>query len=67
LKVKAIVGGVLIDGTGGEPIEDPVVVIEDGMIKAVGSRGEVKVPSGADVRARLQGGETGGRRRKTTL
>ena len=49
MKVKAIVGGVLIDGTGGDPIEDPVVVIEDGMIKAVGSRGEAKVPSGADV------------------
>lgn len=49
MKVKAIVGGVLIDGTGGDPIEDPVVVIEDGMIKAVGSRSEAKVPSGADV------------------
>jgi imidazolonepropionase-like amidohydrolase len=43
----ALVGGTLIDGTGGEPLPDSVVVIEKGRIAAVGPRVKVKIPRGA--------------------
>ncbi len=42
----AIVGGLLIDGNGGEPISDSVVLIENGRIKAVGKKTDTKVPKG---------------------
>jgi imidazolonepropionase-like amidohydrolase len=47
--VLALVGGRLIDGFGGRPIENSVVVVEGGRIKAVGRIGEVAVPDGAQV------------------
>lgn len=47
--VKALVGGRLIDGYGGTPIENSVVVIEGERIRAVGRMGEVAVPEGAEV------------------
>jgi imidazolonepropionase-like amidohydrolase len=47
--LKVILGGKLVDGTGAQPIEDSVVVIDGKRIKAVGKRGDVKVPSGAEV------------------
>ena len=31
----------LIDGTGGPPLERPIVVVEDGKITAVGQQGKV--------------------------
>lgn len=34
-------GGILLDGTGAEPVEDAVVVIEDGEVRAAGSATEV--------------------------
>jgi imidazolonepropionase-like amidohydrolase len=43
----ALVGGTLIDGTGGEPLPDSVVVIEKGRIAAVGPRSKVRIPRGA--------------------
>lgn len=43
----ALVGGVLIDGNGGAPLNDAVVVIENDRISAVGVRGEVAVPDNA--------------------
>jgi imidazolonepropionase-like amidohydrolase len=43
----ALVGGTLIDGTGSEAVRDSVVVIEKGLITAVGPRGKVKIPRGA--------------------
>jgi imidazolonepropionase-like amidohydrolase len=43
----ALVGGTLIDGTGSEPVRDSVVVIEKGLITAVGPRGKVKIPRDA--------------------
>ena len=46
-KLVVIEGGTLIDGTGGKPIEDSVVVSEGGRISAVGEEGEVKVPKDA--------------------
>ncbi len=39
----------LIDGTGGAPVKDAVVVIEDDEIRAVGSADAVAVPPGAEV------------------
>jgi Amidohydrolase family len=41
-----IQGGTLIDGTGRTPIENAVIVIENGRFKAIGRRGEVQVPAG---------------------
>jgi len=47
--VTALVGGRLIDGYGGRPLEDSVVIVQDGRIKEVGRMGEVAVPEGAQV------------------
>ncbi|MGH9322008.1 MAG: amidohydrolase family protein, partial [Vicinamibacteria bacterium] len=46
---KALVGGRLIDGYGGQPLENGVVLIEGERITAVGRVGEVKLPRGAEV------------------
>jgi imidazolonepropionase-like amidohydrolase len=45
----AIVGATVVDGTGGSPIADGVVVASGSRITAVGPRGRVTVPSGAQV------------------
>jgi imidazolonepropionase-like amidohydrolase len=45
----AIVGARLIDGRGGPPIEDAVVVVRGASIQAAGSRAEVSVPEGAEI------------------
>jgi len=47
VKVKAIKGGKLIDGTGAEPIEKATVIIEGSKIKAVGK--DIEIPRGAKV------------------
>ena len=44
-----IEGATLIDGTGRAAVADSVIVIRDGRFQAVGRRGEVSVPQGADV------------------
>jgi imidazolonepropionase-like amidohydrolase len=48
-RIKALVGGRLIDGFGGPPLEDSVVLIEGETITAVGREGEVAIPEGAEV------------------
>ena len=48
-KKLAIVGATLEDSTGAAPVKDSVILIEDGVITAVGSRGSVEVPAGATV------------------
>jgi imidazolonepropionase-like amidohydrolase len=45
--VTALVGGTVIDGNGGAPLENAVVLIRDGRIAAVGPNGTVAIPSGA--------------------
>ncbi|MCE2557357.1 MAG: amidohydrolase family protein [Acidobacteria bacterium] len=45
----AIVGAQLIDGMGGEPVVDSVILIDDGRVRAAGSRDEVEVPDGTEV------------------
>ena len=46
---KALVGGTLIDGFGGKPVRNSVVLIENDRIKAVGTRAEVEIPADAEV------------------
>ncbi len=45
----AITGATLEDSTGGAPIPDGVILIENGLIKEVGSRGHVRIPKGATI------------------
>jgi len=45
---KAILGAVLINGAGGPPLSDSVVVIAGGRIRAAGARSMVPVPAEAD-------------------
>lgn len=42
----AVTGATVIDGTGGAPIADAVVVVENGRIKAVGPAASTPVPTG---------------------
>jgi imidazolonepropionase-like amidohydrolase len=48
-RVKALVGGTLIDGNGGTPIKNSVIIVEGERIRAVGQVGTLAVPSGAEV------------------
>lgn len=45
----AIVNGLLIDGTGSEPIPNAALVIEQGIIAAVGPRDQIDIPEDAIV------------------
>jgi imidazolonepropionase-like amidohydrolase len=44
-----LAGGRLLDGYGGPPLENAVIVIEGNRIKAVGPEGMVPIPAGARV------------------
>src|SRR5579872_2632198 len=44
-----IEGGNLIDGNGGTPLQDSVVVVQGSKITAVGRRGQITYPPGAQV------------------
>jgi imidazolonepropionase-like amidohydrolase len=48
-KTIAITGATIIDGNGGEPVENGCVVVENGKIAAVGKNGEVAIPKGAEI------------------
>lgn len=47
--LKALVGGTLIDGFGGQPIKNSVIIIDGERILAVGSVGNLKIPDGAEI------------------
>jgi len=47
--VYAIKAGLLIDGHGGDPIKDAVVIVEGKIITAVGPTATVKIPEGAKI------------------
>ena len=47
--VKALVGGTLIDGFGGRPLRNSVILVEGARITAVGTVGSLSVPKGAEV------------------
>ncbi len=44
-----IQGGTLIDATGRGPLENSTIVIENGRFKAIGARGQIATPAGAQV------------------
>jgi imidazolonepropionase-like amidohydrolase len=46
---KALVGGTLIDGYGGEPLRNSVIIIEGERIKAIGQVGTLPIPPDAEV------------------
>ena len=46
--LKAVIGAVLINGTGGPPISDSVVVISGSRIRSAGSRADVPIPQAAE-------------------
>lgn len=48
-QIKALVGGTLIDGFGGVPIHNSVIIIEGDRIKAVGHQGNLEVPPNAQI------------------
>jgi len=48
-ETKALVGGTLIDGYGGQPIHDSVILIEDERIVAVGQIDTLAVPEDAEL------------------
>ena len=45
----ALVGGRLIDGFGGHPLANSVIIIENERIKAIGTVGALQVPPGAEI------------------
>ena len=45
----AIVGAQLIDGTGGDPIADSVILIRGDRVVAAGTRADTGVPGGAEI------------------
>jgi imidazolonepropionase-like amidohydrolase len=47
--VVAIVGATLIDGTGGPPVPDAIVVVRGDRIVATGKRGLLEIPQAAEV------------------
>ena len=47
--LKALVGGRIIDGFGGEPLDNGVLVIEGERIVAMGSESAVEIPAGAEI------------------
>lgn len=44
-----MVGGTLIDGTGKDPLDDSVVIVQGAALQAVGRRSEVRIPSEAEI------------------
>jgi imidazolonepropionase-like amidohydrolase len=44
---SAFIGATIIDGRGGPPIRDGVLLVANGRVTAVGPRGKVAVPAGA--------------------
>ncbi|HET9319355.1 MAG TPA: amidohydrolase family protein [Bryobacteraceae bacterium] len=43
---QAIIGAVLIDGTGGPPVSDSVVIVAGSRIRAIGNRANTPIPAG---------------------
>jgi imidazolonepropionase-like amidohydrolase len=48
-RVLAITGATLEDSLTNVPVRDSVILIEDGLIKAAGPRGQVTIPAGAEI------------------
>jgi hypothetical protein len=48
-RILAITGATLDDSTGAPPVNDSLILIENGVIKAVGPRSQVRVPKDATI------------------
>jgi imidazolonepropionase-like amidohydrolase len=48
-QTKALVGGTLIDGFGGKPLTNSIIILEGERIKAVGQVGQLEIPKGAEI------------------
>ena len=48
-KIKAFVGGNIVDGLSNTAKEDMTLIITDGTISKIGKRSEVEIPEGAEV------------------
>lgn len=48
-RLKALVGGTLIDGFAGPPIRNSVILVDGERITAVGQVGRLEIPAGAEV------------------
>jgi imidazolonepropionase-like amidohydrolase len=48
-QTKALVGGTLIDGYGGKPLQNSVIIIEGERIKAIGTVGNIEIPKNTEV------------------
>ncbi len=48
-QVRALVGGTVVDGTGGAPIVDGVILVEGDRLSCVGTAAECRVPDGAET------------------
>lgn len=48
-QIKALVGGTLIDGFGGKPLQNSVIIVEGERIKAIGQVGQIEIPKGAEI------------------
>lgn len=46
---KALVGGTLIDGFGGEPIRNSIVLIDGDRISSIGQVGSMAIPEGSEI------------------
>lgn len=47
--LKAFVGATVMDGTGSPPVENAVLVVQDGRVKALGTVDDLDVPPGAET------------------
>ena len=47
--IKALVGGTLIDGFGGKPLLNSVIIVDGERIKAIGQVGQIEIPKGAEI------------------
>lgn len=46
-RIQVLIGGTLVDGRGGDPVEHSVVIIEDDRIRAAGSQVQTPIPAGS--------------------
>lgn len=48
-QTKAFVGGTLIDGFGGKPLQNAVIIVEGKRVKAIGQVGSIDIPKNAEI------------------
>ena len=56
---RALVGGTLLDGSGGPPLANSVILIDDERITAVGQVGTLEVPAGVMAALEIAFGQAG--------